>query len=152
MKWAAALSSSLARALAGVWLTGRKPQTETAAHATLAVLGPLQDFPDLAATPLTLRLDDEELAILVVRHGNEIRAWLDLCPHRSLPLTQQGGRVLSADGTRLRCSVHLAEFGAKEGQALTGGGTGMRLTPVPLRLGADGVVRVVTETKGDVER
>jgi nitrite reductase/ring-hydroxylating ferredoxin subunit len=152
MKRAAALSSSLARALGGGWLTKRQTQTELAEHLTMTALGRLQDFPDLAATPLTLRLDGQELAILVVRHGNGIRAWLDLCPHRSLPLTQHGGRVLSADGTRLRCSVHLAEFCAREGHALTGGGTGMGLTPVPLSCEAEGVVGVVMEAKGRAGR
>lgn len=118
----------------------------------MPVLGRLQDFPDLAATPVTLHLDEQEVAIIVVRHGDAIRAWLDLCPHRSLPLTLEGGRVLSADGTRLRCSVHFAEFCAKQGHALTGGGGGMGLTPVPLHLGADGVVRVVTKAKGSAGR
>ncbi len=118
----------------------------------MVAIGQLQDFPDLVATPLALHLDDGELAILVVRHGDEVRAWLDLCPHRALPLTQQDGRVLSADGTRLRCSVHLAEFCARDGHALTGGGAGMGLTPIPLRLGADGVVRVVAEAKANPRR
>lgn len=106
------------------------------------VLGRLTDFADRAATPVTYRAGGREVAALVVRHGTELRAYLDLCPHVYLPLTWRGRRVLSADGERLRCTNHAAEFAVEDGRALSGPCDGRGLTPVALRVEADGTVRV----------
>jgi nitrite reductase/ring-hydroxylating ferredoxin subunit len=76
-------------------------------------LGQLSEFPDRATAPASYRrADGREVAVLVVRRGAGLRAYLDLCPHQYLPLTWRGRRVLSADGERLRCSNHGAEFAA----------------------------------------
>jgi len=107
------------------------------------VLGRLSDFPDGTAAPSGYRCaDGREVAVLVVRRGAELRAYLDLCPHQYLPLTWRGRRVLSADGERLRCSNHGAEFAAADGRGLSGPGSACGLTPVPLRVDPDGTVRV----------
>jgi len=52
------------------------------------VLGRWSDFPDGAAAPASYRrADGREVAVLVVRRGAGLRAYLDLCPHQYLPLT-----------------------------------------------------------------
>lgn len=111
------------------------------------VLGRLADFADRAATPARYRADGREVAVLVVRRGTELRAYLDLCPHVFPPLTYRGRRVLSEDGKRLRCTNHAAEFAVDDGRPLSGpgGGGGRGLTPVALRVEADGTVRVSGE-------
>lgn len=106
------------------------------------VLGRLADFADRAAMPVTWHAGGREVAALVVRRGAELRAYLDLCPHVYLPLTWRGRRVLSADGERLRCTNHAAEFAVDDGRALSGPCDGRGLTPVALRVEADGTVRV----------
>ena len=78
----------------------------------------------------------------MVRRGTELQAYLDLCPHQYLPLTWRGRRVLSADGERLRCSNHGAEFAVADGRGLSGPGSACGLTVVPLRVDADGTVHV----------
>ena len=107
-----------------------------------AVLGRLQDFTDGAATLARCVTEGREVAVLVVRRGTELRAYLDLCPHQYLPLTWRGPRVLSGDGERLRCSNHGAEFAVADGRGLSGPGSACGLTPVPLRVDPDGTVRV----------
>ncbi len=106
------------------------------------MLGRLEDFPDGAVTPVTVRVGERQTALLVLRRGPQLRAWLDLYPHQFLPLTWRGRSVLSADGTRLRCSNHSAEFCASDGRALTGPGDGSGLTPVALRIAPDGTVHL----------
>jgi nitrite reductase/ring-hydroxylating ferredoxin subunit len=106
------------------------------------VLGHLPDFPDGAATPARYVADGREVAVLVVRRGAELLAYLDLCPHQYLPLTWRGPRVLSGDGERLRCTNHGAEFAVADGRGLSGPGSACGLTPVPLRLDPDGTVPV----------
>jgi nitrite reductase/ring-hydroxylating ferredoxin subunit len=107
-----------------------------------AVLGRLADFPDGVATPTRCVVDGREVAVLVVRRGTELRAYLDLCPHQYLPLTWRGPRVLSGDGERLRCTNHGAEFAVADGRGLSGPGSACGLTAVPLRVDQDGTVRV----------
>ncbi len=108
------------------------------------VLGRLPDFPDGTAAPAGYRrADGREVAVLVVRRGAGLRAYLDLCPHQFLPLTWRGRRVLSADGERLRCSNHGAEFAAEDGRAVSSGpGGACGPTPVPVFVDPDGTVRV----------
>ena len=118
-------------------------ETGTGAPDGGPVLGRLSDFPDGAAAPAGYRrADGREVAVLVVRRGAGLRAYLDLCPHRYLPLTWRGRRVLSADGQRLRCSNHGAEFAVADGRGVSGPGGACGLTPVPLRVDPDGTVRV----------
>ena len=83
-----------------------------------------------------------EVCVIVVRRGAELPAYLDECPHMFLPLTQRGRRVLSADGERLRCTNHGAEFAVADGRALSGPVDGCGLTPVAIEVGADGTVLV----------
>ncbi len=107
------------------------------------VLGRLSDFPDGAVAPAGYRRSDgREVAVLVVRRGAELRAYLDLCPHQYLPLTWRGPRVLSTDGERLRCTNHGAEFAVADGRGLSGPGSACGLTVVPLHVDQDGTVRV----------
>ena len=105
-------------------------------------LGRLEDLPDGSATPASYRKGGRDVPVLVVRRGAELRAYLDLCPHAYLPMTYRGKRVLSADGERLRCTNHGAEFAVADGRGLSGPGSACGLTPVPLRLEPDGTVRV----------
>ena len=70
--------------------------------------------------------------------ATELSAYRDECPHMFLPLTQRGRRVLSADGERLRCTNHGAEFAVADGRALSGPVAGCGLTPVAIEVGADG--------------
>ena len=121
-------------------------ETGTGASEGGPVLGRLSDFPDGAAAPAGYRrADGREVAVLVVRHGAGLRAYLDLCPHQYLPLTWRGGRVLSADGERLRCSNHGAEFAVEDGRGISGPGSACGLTPVPLRVEPDGTLVVADD-------
>ncbi len=119
--------------------------SEEGSLAAGAALGLLDDFPDPSATPVSYRTEGRQVGLLVVRRGRELRAYLDSCPHVFLPLTQRGRRVLSADGERLRCTNHGAEFAVADGRALGGPTNGCGLTPVQIEVGADGTVRVGDE-------
>src|SRR3712207_7532807 len=105
------------------------------------VLGRLPDFPEGAAAPASYRrADGREVAVLVVRRGAELRAFLDLCPHQWLPLTWRGRRVLSADGDRLRCSNHGAEFAVSDGRGVSRAGSACGSAPGPLVGDPDGKI------------
>jgi nitrite reductase/ring-hydroxylating ferredoxin subunit len=109
------------------------------------VPGRLADIQEGSATRLTLRRAGRDTALLVVRRGDALFAYEDVCPHQFLPLTYRGGRVLSADGTRFRCSSHGAEFAVEDGRCLAGPCNGAGLTRVALTVEPDGNVRIAEE-------
>ncbi|SDD42757.1 Ferredoxin subunit of nitrite reductase or a ring-hydroxylating dioxygenase [Paracoccus isoporae] len=84
-------------------------------------------------------LDLAGFPLLVVRDADGLRGFVNLCPHQYLPLDYQGTRILSADGARLICSSHQAQFDCRTG-AVIAGPAGCGLDPVPLRQEADRVV------------
>jgi nitrite reductase/ring-hydroxylating ferredoxin subunit len=100
------------------------------------VLGPLAAIADGEVTEYEI---DEHGSVLVVRRGAEVRAWRNLCPHHWLPLTYRSDRILSADGTRLRCSNHGAEFSIDDGRPLSDA-LPCGLEPVPVHVDAEGRV------------
>jgi nitrite reductase/ring-hydroxylating ferredoxin subunit len=80
-------------------------------------------------------VDHEECGpVVVVRHRTEVRAYRNLCPHHWLPLTYRSGRILSADGARLRCSNHGAEFSVEDGQPVGDASLPCGLEPVPVHI------------------
>ena len=109
------------------------------------VLGRLTEIPEGSATRLTCRKAGRETALLVVRRGDTLFAYEDICPHQFLPLTYRGGRILSADGERLRCSSHGAEFAVEDGRCLSGPCNGAGLTRVALKIEPDGNVLIGEE-------
>lgn len=70
--------------------------------------------------------------VLLVRSGAGLRGFVNACPHQYLPLDHRGGRVLSADGTTLRCTNHGAGFDAATGAGVEGLGLGCALAEIPL--------------------
>ena len=83
-------------------------------------LGRLEAFPDRAVRELQFGVGRRVFSMLVVRRGDDVRAYVNACPHVWLPLTFRGNRLLSADGERLVCSNHFAEFSVDDGRALSG--------------------------------
>lgn len=66
------------------------------------------------------------------------------CPHLGVPLDWRPGRFLSADGSRIICATHGAEFRIADGLCLRGPCRGEHLTALrPIIL--DGVLMVQTD-------
>jgi nitrite reductase/ring-hydroxylating ferredoxin subunit len=100
------------------------------------ILGLLQDITDGAVTEHSV---DPLGSVLLLRRGADVRAWRNLCPHQWLPLTYRSPKILSADGTRLRCSNHGAEFSVDDGRPLDAS-LPCGLEPVPVHIDAAGRV------------
>ena len=98
-------------------------------------LAPLEALADGEVSEMEIGRD----CVLLLRRGTEVRAFRNLCPHQWLPLTYRSPKVLSADGTRLRCSNHGAEFSADDGRPVDGG-LPCGLEPVPVCVDAQGRV------------
>ncbi|WP_052120160.1 Rieske (2Fe-2S) protein [Inquilinus limosus] len=102
-------------------------------------LGRIEEIGDPGVRALSFGAGRRVFSMLLVRHGGTVHAFLDACPHAFLPLTWRGGSVLSADGQRLVCSNHFAEFDAADGHPVSGPAD-CGLDALPVRLEPDGAI------------
>lgn len=91
----------------------------------------LDDLPDRAARGFVA---PEGEAIFLVRSGDRVRGFVNRCPHQDVPLDEAGGGFLVADGRRIRCSKHGAEFRVEDGLCVLGPCRGWRLAAVPVTI------------------
>tara|TARA_B100001057_G_scaffold322902_1_gene323135 strand:- start:955 stop:1209 length:255 start_codon:yes stop_codon:yes gene_type:complete len=78
--------------------------------------------------------------MFLVRFGSDmIRAYVNRCPHYSLPLNHQPDRFLTHNGDRIMCRQHLALFALEDGRCLGGACEGVGLTAIPIDV-CDGIV------------
>ena len=70
--------------------------------------------------------------IVVVRFGEELRAYVNSCPHMRLPLELFPHRFLDEKGEQLVCSTHGARFNVSDGECTSGPCRGDMLRPVEL--------------------
>jgi len=79
--------------------------------------------------------------LFAVRQGANVRIYVNSCPHLGTPLDWVPDRFLSADGSRIVCATHGAEFAIADGTCLRGPCSGDRLERVVAEL-RDGAVLV----------
>ena len=108
--------------------------TEAKAPAPGEVLAQLADIPDPGARPS----DYEALPILVVRAGETVRAYVNVCPHQGRPLSLPSGKTLVSEGRFVVCPFHGASFDIASGACMGGpaGKAGLKPVAVEVRDGA----------------
>ncbi|MEL6792829.1 MAG: Rieske 2Fe-2S domain-containing protein [Pseudomonadota bacterium] len=92
------------------------------------ILARASDVPEGGTTTLTLGA----FPVLLARGAAGLRAFVNACPHQYLPLDHKGDGLMSADGTRLRCTNHSAGFDAGTGEGVEGLGHGCALEAIPV--------------------
>ena len=94
---------------------------------------------DALADPGAKGFDFDDFRAFVVRTGDEVRGYLDLCPHAGWPLAMSDARRLTKDGAFLLCTGHGALFRRDDGMCIAGPCEGRALQPWPVRV-QDGAV------------
>jgi nitrite reductase/ring-hydroxylating ferredoxin subunit len=79
--------------------------------------------------------------LFAVRRGGRVFVYVNCCPHVGTPLDWAPDRFLSADGARIVCATHGAEFGIEDGLCVAGPCVGERLEIVLAEI-KDGLVLV----------
>jgi nitrite reductase/ring-hydroxylating ferredoxin subunit len=79
--------------------------------------------------------------LFAVRRADAVHVYVNSCPHLGLPLDWMPDRFLSADGSRIVCATHGAEFRIADGACLQGPCRGDRLEPVVVQI-EDGILLV----------
>lgn len=109
------------------------------------MLAALTDLPDPGAIGRDFAVGEARFGLILTRVGPAVRAFEDRCPHAGQPLSRFDGAVLTSAGQFLVCSAHAASFRLSDGAFAGGPGRGVGLTPVPVVLGADGLIRIGPE-------
>ena len=76
----------------------------------------------------------------VVRLGDEVRGWIDRCPHAGMPLALLPGRYFTREGDMVLCASHGALFRPLDGVCVGGPCAGRSLFPWPVRVEGGEVV------------
>jgi nitrite reductase/ring-hydroxylating ferredoxin subunit len=84
--------------------------------------------------------------IFVVRRGQAVRAYRDACPHfGDTPMAWRRHAYLNADGTRIVCHAHGAQFDIENGKCLLGPCLGQSLQSVAVTVTENGEIWLDTQ-------
>lgn len=100
----------------------------------------LADIPDGNAVEIEALVNGETESLLVYRHGDQARAYFNVCPHAGRRLDYAPGKFLVRSG-QIICAAHGATFTADSGDCTAGPCRGDRLRSVPVAV-VDGTVRL----------
>ena len=84
----------------------------------------------------------ERVDVLIVRSGEIIKAYENVCPHKGTPLETFEGRFFTHDQSRLLCSTHGAEFRFVDGYCVSGPCKGRALQPISIFVDQAGFVKL----------
>jgi nitrite reductase/ring-hydroxylating ferredoxin subunit len=77
--------------------------------------------------------------LFVVRWHGELHAWRNACPHiDGAPMAWRKDAYRNADGSRIVCHAHGAQFLPDTGLCVSGPCLGKKLTPVQIFVETDG--------------
>lgn len=97
-------------------------------------LANVEDIEDGGFIEVEGLVDGEAESLILHRQGDEVRAWLNICPHAGRRLDWAPGQFLkSADGL-LVCAAHGASFELARGVCVAGPCRGERLRAVAVVL------------------
>ena len=104
------------------------------------------DVPDEGALGLDASIDGQVEALLLLRRGEEVRAFHNVCPHAGRRLDWAPNRFITNECTVI-CAAHGATFRVPDGLCTAGPCRGQSLREVPLRLDG-GAVYLALRTPG----
>lgn len=102
----------------------------------------LDDLPDRGLLEVEADLGGVAESLILYRDGDDVRAWLNICPHAGRRLDWAPGKFLLSKDGLLVCAAHGASFELREGACVAGPCRGESLRAVAVSV-VDGQVRTV---------
>jgi nitrite reductase/ring-hydroxylating ferredoxin subunit len=99
------------------------------------------EIPDGGASEARLDPGDPGSSVVLLRRGDRVYAYRNLCPHAGRFLNWAPGRFLM-DAGRLVCAAHGAVFEIEDGRCVDGPCRGSSLVPLAVTGMVDGQVRI----------
>lgn len=93
----------------------------------------LDEIADGGATAVDAPLADGVESVILLRHGDQVQGYLNVCPHAGRRLDYAPGKFLLKNGT-LTCAVHGATFNQADGLCIAGPCRGEHLRTVALTM------------------
>lgn len=112
------------------------------------LLRTLDSIPDGGLVEAEAVLDGDAESLVLHRRGNEVRAWLNVCPHAGRRLDWAPGQFLVSKEGLLVCAAHGASFELEQGECVAGPCRGDALRVVPVRV-EKGEVRLDERSAGE---
>ncbi len=106
-------------------------------------VGTVSELLDGQATLLALDTGGgaaQPFRLLLLREGEQVRAFVNRCPHFGVPLAAKQTQLISKPGASITCNVHYARFRWSDGVCESGECLGEGLMPVPLQVSEDGKI------------
>jgi nitrite reductase/ring-hydroxylating ferredoxin subunit len=115
--------------------------TVTPLESACPALCRLNEIPDGGASAVDAVLADGEENLILLRRGEQVRAYLNICPHTGRRLDYAPGKFLLKNDT-LICAVHGATFNRADGLCIAGPCRGEHLREVALQV-QEGEIRLL---------
>ncbi|MBP7658351.1 Rieske (2Fe-2S) protein [Pseudoxanthomonas mexicana] len=100
-------------------------------------LSALNDIADGGFAEVEAMIDGDAESLVLYRLGDEVRAWLNVCPHAGRRLDWAPGQFLKSKDGHLVCAAHGASFELDRGDCVAGPcrGDALRAVQVQVRDG-----------------
>ena len=100
-------------------------------------LSALNDIADGGFAEVEAMIDGDAESLVLYRLGEEVRAWLNVCPHAGRRLDWAPGQFLKSKDGHLVCAAHGASFELNRGDCVAGPcrGDALRAVQVQVRDG-----------------
>ena len=100
-------------------------------------LSALNDIDDGGFAEVEATIDGDAESLVLYRAGDEVRAWLNVCPHAGRRLDWAPGQFLKSKDGHLVCAAHGASFELDRGDCVAGPcrGDALRAVQVQVRDG-----------------
>ena len=100
-------------------------------------LSALNDIADGGFAEVEATIDGDAESLVLYRVGDEVRAWLSVCPHAGRRLDWAPGQFLKSKDGHLVCAAHGASFELDRGDCVAGPcrGDALRAVQVQVRDG-----------------
>ncbi|WP_305806144.1 Rieske (2Fe-2S) protein, partial [Stenotrophomonas sp. YIM B06876] len=95
-----------------------------------AELAQLATLPDQGFAEVAAAVAGDSESLVLYRDGNQVRAWLNVCPHAGRRLDWAPGQFLKSKEGHLVCAAHGASFDTGSGECVAGPCRGDRLRAV----------------------
>ncbi|MGV8961009.1 MAG: Rieske (2Fe-2S) protein [Stenotrophomonas sp.] len=97
-----------------------------------AELAQLDTLPDQGFAEVSATMAGDAESLVLYRDGDQVRAWLNVCPHAGRRLDWAPGQFLKSKEGHLVCAAHGASFDTASGECVAGPCRGDRLRVVPV--------------------
>ena len=97
-------------------------------------LSALNDIADGGFAEVEAMIDGDAESLVLYRLGDEVRAWLNVCPHAGRRLDWAPGQFLKSKDGHLVCAAHGASFELDRGDCVAGPWRGDALRAVQVQV------------------